>query len=703
MAANKLLVSVFFIFAVLNGCKEKFIDSVFHNPFQNTEELSLSSEACILEGRHLWVSNEIQTVNPDLTGIGGISKVYSPPLNLSPFQLETTFFGKKVEPNRYIWKPGEIIQEAERNGVGIKCLLVPVYPETKIIQVIELSNSGEKVIVVPVTISANPALSRDSLWTWSPRNASQTATVKQTGDLCFETSDGEITIETDQSGLIKGKNGLSGEIRLLPKSKTYFTITVFYDDKNRSEKPGSRSVEKLIRQSRARWNERIEYAYNRLGRIRSSNAELDLFFKRGILTLLTCEWNKEEMLLQPYYAESGIDGGAVCSYLWGLAYVSRIMPLYNPQAWKEQIKQAIKTDAENHYAFIPTTGKSIGPWYSYNQYAMIRTIYDYVLITGDHGFLNEMVKNEKVIDYCLKQALYKDDINNEVKLINYGTNENLLELKKTGAYQFYVPSPNAERCWSYRAVDELCHLAGIQSLNLAFRAESLAGLITKELWSDEKSWFLTKDTMGVKHFSPCIQIFDILRCGILTKEQEKKILTHLNKQEFLSEYGVHSLSKEDPGYDLNDADWGGPGVYAGDAPELAEDLYQSGYSEKAEDVLKRILWWGKHLPYYPQAIIADKIDYRRNGRANIIAGVTATQSVLFGTLGLRFSSDGNISIQPGKTSLFDTLQLDGLLIHGKRTGITIRENNFSMTVDDQEIKNEKIGSRIFFKPEDVVM
>lgn len=575
--------------------------------------------------------------------------------------------------------------------------MVPVFPEAKIVQVIELNNSTETDIIVPVKISAKPGLSCDTIWAWSPKNAGKPADIcsnNKDNILCYENSDGEIKIESDR--LIKGNSELTGVIQLAPKSKEYFMIIVSYKSKEGTEISENLTIERLISQSRERWNERIDYAYNHLGRIKSSNPELDMYFKRGLLTLLTCEWDKEEMLLRPYFSESGIDGGAVCSYLWGLGYVSRALPLYNPEAWKEQIIQAVKADAENHYAFIPTTGKSIGPWYSYNQYAMVRAIYDYVIISGDHNFLNEKVNDKKVIDYCIEQALYKDDPEENVRLINYGTNQNLLELKKTGTYQFYVPSPNAERCWSYRAVDELCHIAGIEGMNLSARADSLAELITKELWSDEKNWFMTKDTSGIKYFSPSIQIFDLLRCRVLTKTQEKKILEHLNENEFLSEFGVHSLSKEDPGYDLNDADWGGPGVYTGDAPELIEDLYNAEYPEKAEDILSRILWWGKHLPYYPQAIEANEIDYRRNGRANIIAGIAPVQSLLFGVLGLKFSSDGKASFRPWKTHLFNNLRLDGLLINGRTVNLSINGNELSVTIDGKETKTGLTGDRISF-------
>ena len=695
-----LLFFVFsFVFLGENNCQQKEMADVFENCFPNVEELSISSENCILEDRHLWVSNEIQTVNPDFKGIGGITKIYSPPLNLSPLQMDVKFFERKIKTKQYNWKPGEIIQQAEINGTEIKCVIIPLSSSTKVIQVYELSNQNKESIAIPIQISVAPYLSNyDSLWIWSPRDAKNKATLEYTpkiSELLFKSEDGIIKISTDNNNFEKKENYLSGSIDIEAGEKKQFTTIISYSEKNQKDEITSKGTMQLIQEARERWNERLTYAYNHLGRIKSSNADLDLFYKRGILSLLTCEWNKKELLLQPYFSESGIDGGAVCSYLWGYAYVSKIMPIYNSQAWKNQIIQGIKTDAKNHYAFTPIIGEGIGPWYSYNQYSAIRAIYDYVLISGDRAFLSEKINNKTVIDYCIDQALFKDDIEKNVALIDYGSNHNLLELKKTDRYQFFVPSPNAERCWSYRAVDELCKWAKVTSQNLSLHADSLAKLITNKLWSEEEQWFLTLDTLGHRHFLPSIQIFDMLRCNVLYKDQEQKILNHLNEKEFLSEYGVHSLSKLDWAYDLNDADWGGPGIYAGDAPELIEDLYLSGYPEKAEDILNRILWWGKYLPYYPQAIIADKIDYRRNGRANIIAGITSTQSILFGLLGLQFLPDGDVYIKPEKTNLFNKFEINGLQIKEEVVDISIIENIISVKTKNQKERKAEIGERIY--------
>ena len=44
-------------------------------------------------------------------------------------------------------------------------------------------------------------------------------------------------------------------------------------------------------------------------------------------------------------------------------------------------------------------------------------------------------------------------------------------------------------------------------------------------------------------------MFKPIGSGVLDKECEQGLLSHLNEDEFLSAYGLHSLSKRDPAYD----------------------------------------------------------------------------------------------------------------------------------------------------------
>lgn len=661
--------------------------------FPTITEMAIRSEENILEGRHLWVSNEIQTFNPDQASVGSITSLYAPPLNLSPLNLTCRFWDQQVPVSEYVWYPGEIHQLAVRENVEIKNLMMAGYPERKIVQYFELR--GPRSEAIPFSLSLTPALERTEVdWGWVPMLSKIQAVPVSSGKnrITLSSPHGEITVELIGIDVAVSGSELTGTIRTKPGKPVSFSVLISYDDYKSPRKATSESIDKIMERSRKRWNTRISEAYDRLGWLSSSNRDLEMFYKRSILTMLTCEWNNEDLLFSPYYAESGIDGGAICSYMWGMAYVSKIFPLYRPDAWKKQIEQAIKTVGQQHYAFTPFTGQGIGLLYSYNPYSVIRDVYDYVQITGDKSFLLDTVNGTRVVDYCIAQALHGDDPSKKPDLIDYGTNENMLELKKSMEYQHFVPSPNAERCWSYRAVDELCDVAGIDNKNLSRRADELAKTINESLWSDSYGWYLTRDRQGKLHFCPTIQIFDLLRCGVMSEKQQERVLRHLNDDEFLSEYGVHSLSKLDPGYDPHDADWGGPGVYTGDGAELVEDLYLSGHDTLAENVLSRLLWWGNNLPYYPQTICAAEKDYRRDGRANVISGFAAAQTVLFSLLDLRFGFDGKISIAPRKNSLYKELRLDHLTLRNKTVSIRIAEGD--VFVNGEKVREAGSSARI---------
>jgi hypothetical protein len=223
----------------------------------------------------------------------------------------------------------------------------------------------------------------------------------------------------------------------------------------------------------------------------------------------------------------------------------------------------------------------------------------------------------------------------------------------------------------------------VPPFGLARRADELAAVIHQKLWDANARWFSALDTSGRPRFCYSIQIFDLLRQGILTPTEREGILTHLNDREFLSQWGVHSLAKTDPGYDETDVDWGGPGVYTGDAPQLVQDLLGSGCTTEADDLLRRILWWGQRLPYYPQAIRADRGDYRHDGRANVIAGAEGAQAVIFGLLGCAVKSDGSIELNPHLPAFATDVAFAGLKIRGRTLDVTLDRDGYRVVVDGQ--------------------
>jgi len=343
----------------------------------------------------------------------------------------------------------------------------------------------------------------------------------------------------------------------------------------------------------------------------------------------------------------------------------------------------------------------MGVLYSYNYYSIAKATYDYITITGDLSLLNEKIGQETYLDYIYRFCLSREDLNSAPELIDFGGNHNMLELKKTTDYCNYTPSPNAERLLIYRYLTYFYTWQGKNTPDdLKKRSEKFRRVFQSKLWDSNNKWLYSLNSDLIPTTAYSIQIFDVLRTGALTKKQQDGIVSHLNTHEFLTQWGVHSLAVTDEGYDPADVDWGGPGVYAGDAPELTEDLLNAGFVNQGIDLLNRILWWGR-FPYYPQAIRADRIGYREDGRPNEIAGLATTQSVIFGLFGVSVGKD-YISIKPVNHTFMKGLSLTGLTIRNLKIDIQVQKEKaeFSVSVGSKNYRSG-LGKELVIKLPDL--
>jgi hypothetical protein len=146
-------------------------------------------------------------------------------------------------------------------------------------------------------------------------------------------------------------------------------------------------------------------------------------------------------------------------------------------------------------------------------------------------------------------------------------------------------------------------------------------------------------------------------------------------------------------------DWAGPGVYVGDAPELVEDLFKAGYPEQAEDLLRRILWWGERFPYLPQAIRADRMDYRRDGFSGCIAGMAVPQSIVFGVFGVGFPTESGdvLQINPHRLSFVGTQELENLRWRSHQIRIRVDSDSYTVDVDGGG-HTRKLGEPFLVQP-----
>ena len=247
-----------------------------------------------------------------------------------------------------------------------------------------------------------------------------------------------------------------------------------------------------------------------------------------------------------------------------------------------------------------------------NQEKIVGLTYYYVLLTGDTAFLDELIDGKTIRDHMIIHAMYGDDALKPIGLIDYGDSGSHLELRRSYAYNHVSPDLNARRYATYLRTATLCELAGKPEPFLRKRAELLKHLLKQELWDEKAQWFRFKDGQGKDDLRYTIQMFKPIGSGVLDKECEEGLISHLNDKEFLSAYGLHSLSKLDPAYDQFDIDNGGGGACTCFPPQIIDRLYLASHPELAADLLSRILWWGDILPYWGDSIAANMKDYRRD-------------------------------------------------------------------------------------------
>jgi len=461
-----------------------------------------------------------------------------------------------------------------------------------------------------------------------------------------------------------------------------------------------RNPAKALEDGRADFAARTRDLFSRLPRLEASDPRLVAYYNRSLVHFLLNQWHVPEFILNPYYSTGSIKGGCVGNYLWDYGGPYELFPLYDPAAAREHIKQFLRIDITKHFLFNPVDGTAGGPWYPVNQEKIIWSVYHYVLHTGDLDFLGEMVNGKTVLDWMVYHASYRDDFSKPAVLVSYGKGNNHLELRGKYRYDDYMPDLNGRRYMNYMLAYRLTELAGQAQPMLAQRAERLKLLLKAELWNAQDRWFWFRYEDGRKEMRYTVQMFKLIGSPVLDKEQLEGLISHLNEEEFLSDFGLHSMSKKDPAYDQVDIDNGGGGNYVAFTPRIAELLYHAGFPEKAEDLLRRTLWWGERTPYWCDSFVANQVEYRKDTPLqNAFDATCGAQCIICGMFGVGVETNGDIHINPRPPAFSRSISLTGVKIRGASFDVFARGTSYEVRTGGKTLRS-RVGVPVVLKAED---
>lgn len=676
----------------------------------------------ILDEQHFGIKGFMLTTSVPYRDALSVRGLWAPPYASGDFALEVRLDGEKVPGGEYLWNGNECRREGRLRDLKVESSLVTPMEQRGAMLRFTITNEAQATAEVAVQFAVRGAVDCVSFWEfagpgsseanmpWAERALPWICSPEQPNVLVKRKGAAALALATNLE--MARWETLAGHweavLALAPGESRVVHVAMALGPAETT--PGlARELlaagDEVVAAARADWARHAEEVFQRVPRFEASDPRLARFYNRSLVGLLLNQWRVPDFVVTPYYSTGGINGGCVCCYLWDFGEPWEVLPLYDPEALKAHIKQFLSLDITRHFAWVPTTGEAFGPWYPVNQEKIIFLIYYYVLLSGDVGFLGERVGGKTIAEWALFHATYCDNRRLPVALIDYGTGNHHLELRGTLRYDHHLPDLNARRYANMMAAYELSRLGQVSSLpsegqteDLPARAEALQALIKQLMWDPAHRWFSHLD----ENFSPdlrwTVQMFKLIGSGVLDEEELEGLVSHLNENEFLSRWGLHSLSKLDPAYDQVDIDNGGGGNYSAFTPQIIERLYKVGKPELAEDILSRILWWGERLPYWGDSIVANNIDYRRDTPLqNTIGAVAGAQAIIFGMMGVGVSPEGTITIAPHPPSFAPELSLTGLHVRGRSLDIAVAEGQFTVTVDGQ-LTTSPLGTPVVLRP-----
>lgn len=663
----------------------------------DTSVYSFDGSKNILEEKDIGIAADIASMLTPESSVFAMKCFQGCPYTNTAFDFDIRVDGEKLRANNWHWLPNAILRLGETDSFSVRTVTAVVPKMRSVVQKIVIRNKTNEELELPVTLMFRGKTRKEDKWKFpipKPEKLERESYDLANGILSLERDGAAYRLTSSLEALVLFDRAymLEQSVTLLPESEFTFYVSAHMGEAEESRREAEYAkgrYEELIESSFEYLENESRRIYDNLPRLSSSAPLLDNLYYRSLVTYILCRWENPELCAVPYYSTGSVNGACMCSYLWDYCGGLMLHPIYDSEGNKAQLRAYLKNDLTKSYALNPVTSEGVGPWYQINQEKIILMVYHHVLATGEKDFLFEIVGDKTVIEWMRHYAYVCDDVSCDVELYDYGVGGNdHLEIAAwgNGPYNGVMPDLNARRYMNYKRVYELTRAAGCPDEMLPRRAEALKAKLC-ELWNEEQKWYDFIDAEGNRDIRFTVQMFKFINSKVIGKHERDGLISHLNEREFLSKFGLHSMSKLDPQYDQDDIDNGGGGICTHFTMQICAQLYEMGYDMLASDILRRVYWWGERMPYMGDSCAANLMLNRENTPLQgDISSVSAAQMIFFYIFGIRAHFDGSVTVTPVADRPAENMRIDNARLCGKTFSVDVVGSTFTVRLGDKEVK-----------------
>lgn len=506
----------------------------------------------------------------------------------------------------------------------------------------------------------------------------------------FTVSDGQVKISVATNVSTKNEQGFRIVLPAQTTGDYFFAISPTLDlDKNFPVYQSD--IEDRFSKAYQHTIDRLKAFTKNLPVLSTQNNRLNELYKRCILTVAECRWERNNFILNPFWAS----GTWPISMIWDQCFSAEVLAMADPESLKETIKLSLR-ECKMQQSWIFWHGAVGNIVYIQDPFALQETIDAYLKYTGDFAILNEVTGEATVYEWMKRWAYeLQENYSRADGLIDIGPKgEKLIEMRTYG-YNDVVPIVSILAADFYQRMHEWAVELDDKDAPQFLSWAEKTGQAVNKLWNDDLGWFDILYADGTKKVIWSYHLFESLESSYVSASQKQRMIQHIRDGEFLAPYGLYSVSRRDTlHWDRIDGDWGGGGQYAGMPLKIAKSLFKLGYSHKGFEILKRFAKYTDHFPYISQNPWSDKMFQDQSSMPLQISAGAGVEAVISGIFGLLPQPDGSLIVNPSFEREIGDSELTGFIFRDNRYDVILRENYFKVKKNGNFIAENRYGDKL---------